>query len=168
MAKKKVEKKTRQLMEAVSDCVKKKGNGYKFKSKNKKQVKKIKKSCVHWIVRKGKEVPTVHQDPLNPGMWKCDICGRSFPIKPLTSDEYDKMVNETLMSVDQIMFWSVKLGGDADDTKMFLRMKEDLPRFKKVSRQVLKHVNKRQAYEKNRERSDSMSQFNAYNGFNYN
>lgn len=165
---KKVEKETRRLMEAVADCVKKKGDGYKFKSKDKKRVKKIKKKCVHWIVRKGKEVPTVHQDPTHPGMWKCDICGHIFPIKPAENDAYNRSVETTLQFVDQIMFWSVKLGGDADDTKMFLRLKDDLPRFEKVTKQILKHVNKRQAYEKNRERSDMMAQFDSYAGYNYN
>lgn len=165
---KKVEKETRRLMEAVADCVKKKGDCYKFKSKDKKRVKKIKKKCVHWIVRKGKEVPTLHQDPMHPGMWKCDICGHIFPIKPVTIEEYENTTDVTSQYVDQMLFWSVKLGGDAEDTKMFLRLKEDLPRFKKVSKQILKHVNKRQAYEKNRERSDAMSQFDAYAGYNYN
>ena len=56
---------------------------------------------------------------------------------------------------------------DAEDTKMFLRLKESIPRFGKVSKQILKRVNQREAWEKNRERTDVMSQFNAYNGFNY-
>ena len=32
---KKIEKETRRLIESVSDCIKKKGNRYKFKTKNK-------------------------------------------------------------------------------------------------------------------------------------
>lgn len=164
---KKVEKETRRLMEGIADLVKKKGDRYKFKSKNKKVVKKVKRTCVHWIIRKGKEVPTVVQDVDNPGNWKCTICGASFPIKPVSYEDYIRTSDHMLEIVNQMQFWSVKLGGDAEDTKMFLRLKESIPRFGKVSKQILKRVNQREAWEKNRERTDVMSQFNAYNGFNY-
>jgi len=164
---KKVEKETRRLMEGIADLVKKKGDRYKFKSKNKKKIKLVKKTCVHWIIRKGKEVPTVIQDPNHPGNWKCTICGESFPIKPVTPEEYKAACDTMLAFVNQMQFWSVKLGGDADDTKMFINMKKSIPRFQKVSRQILKHVNQRDAWEKNREQSDVMSQFDAYSGFNY-
>lgn len=164
---KKVEKETRRLMEGITDLVKKKGDRYKFKSKNKKMIKKVKKTCVHWIIRKGKEVPTVVHDVEHPGNWKCTICGASFPIKPVSVDEYNRQVDQLLAHVNQMQFWSVKLGGDAEDTKMFIRLKENLPRFKKVSKQILKRVNQREAYENNRERSDVLAQFDAYAGFNY-
>lgn len=164
---KKVEKETRRLMESVADLVKKKGDRYKFKSKNKKAIKKVKRSCVHWIIRKGKEVPTVIHDPEHPGNWRCTICGASFPIKPAEPDTYYASCDQMLAFVNQMQFWSVKLGGDADDTKMFIRMKESIPRFAKVSKQILKRVNQRETWEKNRERSDVMSQFDAYSGFNY-
>lgn len=164
---KKVEKETRRLMESVADLVKKKGDRYKFKSKNKKVIKKVRRSCVHWIMRKGKEVPTVVQDPDRPGNWKCTICGESFPIKPAEQQKYYATTNELIEFVNQMQFWSVKLGGNADDTKMFLRLRENLPRFAKVSKQILKRVNQRETWEKNRERSDAMAQFDAYNGFNY-
>lgn len=164
---KKVEKETRRLMESVADLVKKKGDRYKFKSKNKKVIKKVKRSCVHWIMRKGKEVPTVVQDPENPGNWKCTICGASFPIKPEKEEKYYASSKQMLEFVNQMQFWSVKLGGNADDTKMFLKLKENIPRFAKVSKQILKRVNQRETWEKNRERSDAMAQFDAYNGFNY-
>lgn len=164
---KKVEKETRRLMESVADLVKKKGDRYKFKSKNKKAIKKVKRTCVHWIIRKGKEVPTVIHDPEHPGNWKCTICGASFPIKPSDLDTYHASCDQMLAFVNQMQFWSVKLGGDAEDTKMFIRMKESIPRFAKVSKQILKRVNQRETWEKNRERSDVMSQFDAYSGFNY-
>ena len=164
---KKVEKETRKLMESIADLVKKKGDRYKFKSKNKKLVKKVKRTCVHWIIRKGKEVPTVVQDPTRAGYWKCTICGASFPIKPEEDKKYKETSEQMLEFVNQMQFWSVKLGGDADDTKMFSRLKESIPRFEKVSKQILKRVNQREAYEKNREHSDVMSQFDAYSGFNY-
>ena len=162
-----VEKETRKLMEGIADLVKKKGDRYKFKSKNKKLVKKVKKTCVHWIIRKGKEVPTVIQDPTNPENWVCTICGESFPIKPKKNSDYANASKEMLQLVNQMQFWSVKLGGDADDTKMFLSLKKAIPRFEKVSEQILKNINKREEFEKNREQGDVMSQFGAYNSFNY-
>lgn len=164
---KKVEKETRRLMEGIADLVKKKGDNYKFKSKNKKVVKKVKKRCVHWIIRKGKEVPTVVHDVENPNNWRCTICSKSFPIKPASQDEYVEVSRHMLELVEQMLFWSVKLGGDAEDTRMFIRLKESIPRFEKVSKQILKRVNQREAWEKNRERSDVMSQFDVYSGFNY-
>lgn len=164
---KKVEKETRRLIEGITDLVKKKGDRYKFKSKNKKKIKMIKRTCVHWIIRKGKEVPATVADPENPSNWKCMICGATFPIKPVEKDEYRAATEHMLAFVNQMQFWSVKLGGDADDTKMFLKLKETLPRFEKVSNQILKQVNKRQAWESNREKSDLMSQFDAYGAFSY-
>lgn len=172
MAKKsKIEKETRRLIEGISDLVKKKGDRYKFKSKKKKLIKKVKRTCVHWAIRKGKEVPTVVRDPEHPGNWKCAICGASFPIKPLQGENgenaYDKMTSQMLAAVNQIQFYSVKLGGDADDTKMFLQLKKMLPRYAKVSKQILKRINKREEFENNRKKSDAMSQFDMYSGFNY-
>ena len=143
---KRVEKETRRLIEGITDLVKKKGDRYKFKSKNKKMVKKVKRTCVHWIIRKGKEVPTVIPDRENPGNWKCTICGASFPIKPgviekdaqtkeVIRNDYDEITDKFLGYVNQMQFWSVKLGGNADDTRMFIKLKENAPRFKKVAKQ---------------------------------
>lgn len=175
---KKIEKETRRLIESVASCIKKKGDRYKFKTKNKKAIKKIKRTCVHWTYRKSKETPTTIKDPKRPGYWKCTICGASFPIRPLpiVKDEdteeiinpYDIKSNEMLELVNQIQFYSVKLGGDADDTKMFLELKKDLPRFSKVAKQVIKQVNKREAFERNRANANAMSQFDIYSGFQYN
>lgn len=168
MAKKcKIEKETRRVIEGISELVKYKGDRYKFRTKNKKTIKKIRRTCVHWVIRKHKELPSLVRDTRIPGNWKCSICNVSFPIKPFTRDEYDEIINRTLMTVNQIQFWAVSLGGDAEDTKMFLNLKRDLPRFEKVCHQVLKQVNKRQSLEENRENSDIMSRFDAYAGFNY-
>lgn len=169
---KKVEKETRRLMESISDLVKKKGDRYKFKSKNKKIVRKVKKTCVHWIMRKGKEYPTVLTDPEHPGYWRCAICGAIFPIRPLESNhpkknQYELDAEHMLSLVNQMQFYSVKLGGDAEDTKMFIDLKRNLPRFAKVSKQILKRANQREEYERNRSKGDSMSQFDVYSGYNY-
>ena len=167
MAKNKVEKETRKLIEAMSDLVQKKGDRYKFKSKKKKLVKQAKKTCVHWIIRKGKEVPTVVESPTNPGYWRCKICEAEFPIRPAEANEYHTGIMQTLAYVNQMQFLSVKLGGDAEDTKMFIQLKKMLPRFEKVSKNILKAANKRQQWEDNRKKSDAMSQFDSYSGFNY-
>lgn len=164
----KVEKETRRLMEATGELVKKKGDRYKFKNKSKKARKKIERMCVHWIVRKHEEQPTVVKDPDHPGMWRCKICGAIFPIRPKdTPEEYDRQISGFLQTVNQMQFWSVKLGGNATDTKMFLDLKKAVPRFQKVSHQILERVNKRQAWEENQKNSDAMSQFDAYSTFNY-
>lgn len=167
MAKNKVEKETRKLIEAMSDLVKKKGDRYKFKSKKKKLVKQAKKTCVHWIMRKGKEVPTVIESPTNPGYWRCKICGAEFPIKPAELSEYNSTINQTLAYVNQMQFLSVKLGGDAEDTKMFIQLKKLLPKFGKATKNIIKTANKRQQWEDNRKKTDTMSQFESYSGFNY-
>lgn len=176
---KNIEKETRRLIESVSDCIKKKGDRYKFKTKNKKTVKKIKKSCVHWAYRKGKETPVVYKDPQRPGYWKCPICKVSFPINPLKPYEdeenpeimhnpYEEKTTELLELVNQVQFYSVKLGGNADDTKLFLNLKRDLPNFIKAAKHIIKHVEKREKFERNRATASSMSQFDIYEGFTYN
>ena len=167
MAKSKVEKETRRLMEAVSDLVKRKGDRFKFKSKNKKLVKKVKRDCIHWIYRKGKECPTVTHDPENPGNWKCMICGASFPIVPLQQDEYKARIEDIVALVNQLAFYSVKLGGNADDTKMFIQLRRNLNSCAKASKPIIKHINKRDRMERNRQNTDSSNTFSAYSGYNY-
>lgn len=170
---KKIEKETRRLMEGITDLIKKKGDRYKFKSKNKKVIKKVKRTCVHWIYRKGKEVATVVPHPERQGYWKCKICNAEFPVKPIESSKegngngYQQATDQFLGLVNQMQFWSVKLGGDADDTKMFIKLKELLPRFAKVSKQILKNVNKREEMDKNRSKTGAMSQFDSYAGYSY-
>lgn len=164
---KKIEKETRRLMEGIAEMVKRKGDRYKFKTKSKKRIKRVKRSCVHWIYRKDKERPTVIVDPTDNTRWKCTICGATFPIKPMTPEGYDELCSNFQQIVDQMQFWSVTLGGDAEDTKMFLDLKKQVPRFRKVTHQIVKRVNKRQAWEDNRKNTDAMSQFGDYSGFNY-
>jgi hypothetical protein len=125
-------------------------------------------------MRKGKDTPTVIQDPHNPANWVCTICGVSFPIKPLTKTDgtidykaYARDMNILLGHINSIQFWAVKMGGDKEDTKLFLDLKNKLPRYMKVQRNVLKQVNKRQAWEERKANTDSLSQFDSYAGFNY-
>lgn len=162
---KKIEKETRKLIEATSDQIKrKKGDQYKFRC-SKKRAKIIKRACCHWIIRKGKEMPSVIEDSTRPGYWKCFICGRSFPICPDKPENYSSTCNNMLEYVNQMQFWSVKLGGNAEDTKMFIKLKEQIPRFEKASKNIIKNIDKRQQWEKNRSRSDS--QFSMYSGVRY-
>lgn len=164
---KNVEKETRRLMDAIGDLIKKKNNGeYKIKAKGK-ELKNVERSCPHWIFRKGKEVPMVKDDPAIPGNWKCKICKASFPIKPAKNEDYEDGVNLMLGFVNQMQFWSVKLGGNADDTKMFLQLRKALPKFAKTSKHILKAIDKRQKYENNKKKSDTLSQFDNYSGFGY-
>ena len=162
----KVEKETRRLMESMADLVKKKNDGYKFRTKGRKAIKRIKRSCVHWIMRK-KEFPTVDKDPNNPMNWKCMICGASFPIRPGTLEEYHKATDDLIANVNQMQFWSVKMGGDADDTKLFIRLKSDLARFKKIQKNILNKVNKREQWEARKANTETLSQFDGYRGYNY-
>lgn len=169
---KKIEKETRRLIEGVSDLVKIKSGKYKFKSKNKKQIKKMLKNCPHWIIRKGKEVPSVVKDNNDPSKFKCLICKKSWPIKPLPGVEskekpYKAEAERMLEFVNQIMFWAIRLGGDKEDTKMFLRLKNDLPRFGKVAEAVAYRMVKRSKYEDNKAKT-ATHQFDAYSGYGYN
>ena len=164
---KKIEKETRRLIESITDLVKKKGDRYKFKVKNKKTIKKVKKTCCHWIYRKNKEVPTLNASIDRKGYWRCDICEAEFPVVPYTLKEYEEIYNTALETVNQIQFWAVRLGGDADDTKMFLRLKSDLPRMIKVAKNILKAIEKRRLSESKNNSKEVLSQFSNYSGFNY-
>ena len=168
--KRKVEKETRRVIEAISDTVKKKkSGGYKFKSKKKKVVKKIKSTCLHWVIRKGKEAPCVHQDHDHPGNWKCDICGASFPIRPLDNEQYSKVIDDVLQTINQLQFWSVKMGGNKDDTKLFIQLKKLIQdHFYKAQKNIVKSINKRQHWEdRAKQGADGLAQFDSYTGFDY-
>lgn len=164
---KKIEKQTRQLMESMNDLVKKKGDKYKFKTGSKKKIRKMKKTCVHWIMRKGKDTPTVIQDPENAKNWKCTICGASFPIRPMEVKDYLKIMEEYEGVINQLQFWSVKMGGDAEDTKLFLKLRSEVPRSQKIMKNIVKQVNKRQKWEDRKANTDTLAAFDSYAGFNY-
>jgi hypothetical protein len=173
MAKKKsrkIEKETRRLIEAMADLVKKSKNGdtYKFKSGSKKQIRRMKKTCVHWIIRKGKETPAVKDDPEKAGYFKCRICGASFPINPLTSNEYREAYQTVLSYINQQQFYSIQMGGDSSDTKRFLRLKEDIPELMKMTDHIVKYMNKWKNWEETKNRENVLSQFKSYSGYSYN
>ena len=174
MAKKKssIEKNTRKVIEATSEMIKLRGGKVKWRKKlKKKQIRLAQMSCFHWIIRNGNASPALIQDENRPGYWTCRICHRSFPIKPLSitddnPEPYVKATNDMLEVVNQIAFWSVRLGGDGNDCKMFLSLKKDLERFKKVSKAVVKRVRKRNEFEQ-QQNSTKSGPFDAWTGFNY-
>lgn len=162
---KKIDKETRKIIEAVSDLVKKKGNDtFKIKAK-KKQAKKIKMTCAHWIIHKGKECQTVTFNPENNEEWICNICHKTFPIKPLEPEQYDEVCRQFLQIVDQAFFYSVKLGGNGDDTKVFEILKKTVPQFNKIVKNEMKILDKRFKASAVDNKKD-MNQFNAYAGLN--
>jgi len=163
----KIEKDTRRLIESVSDLVRKKDNRYKFKGVKKKEIRQVKRSCVHWIIRKGKEYPAVEVLKESPNFWTCKICGKQFPITPLSEEEYREICQGMLSIVNQIFFYSVKMGGDSSDTKVLLRLKELLPKFEKLSTSVVRQLDKRQKLEATRREAETSSQFNPYSSYNY-
>ena len=170
MAKKKnlkIDKKTRGLMEAISDLIKDNGDQIKFKSKKKKRVKAYKTTCVHWMIKKGRALPTLTQSPDNPQDWKCRICGSTFPISPLEQQEYDNRCQRMLEIVEQMQFWLVSMGGDADDTAVFQMFKKYIPKFRKIQKNIVKAVKKRQIWEDSRTKTDSLSQFDSAAGYSY-
>lgn len=168
---KKIEKETRKLIEAITDLTKKKGNRYKFRTKDKKTVKEYKLICPHWRYKKPDsredEVPAVVRHPIHNDYWQCKICGATWPVNPGEPEDYEKAVDDVLECINQIQFWAVKMGGDAEDTRMFIKLRKNLPRFKKVSRQVLKRVHKRAQWEENRKKTDALAQFDAFSSFNF-
>ena len=174
MAKKKnsIEKNTRKAIEAVSEMIKIRGGKVKWKKKlKKKEIRLAQVSCFHWHIRNGKANPTLVQDEDRPGYWTCRICHRSFPISPLTPtdenpDPYADATDKMLELVNQIAFWSVRFGGDGDDSKMFMSLKKDLERFKKVSRAIVKRARKRDEFERQQNKEGS-GPFNAWATFNY-
>lgn len=168
MAKKiKLEKETRKLMESIADLVKVKKGKFKFKSKGKKTIKKIKKSCIHWLLNK-KVSPAVDKDPNNPMNWKCKICGASFPIRPATTKENKEIIDNVIELVNQLQFFSVKMGGDADDTKLFIRLKMDLAKLKKAQKNIINQANKRQQWEtKKSDTENTVGQFDGFSGYSY-
>jgi hypothetical protein len=176
----KIEKETRRLIESISELIKRKGDKYKFKVKKKKQIREVKKTCVHWVIRKGVPHPTVVIDKDNdPSNWVCRICGAKFPIRPdiieemdddkkkITVNRYTEVANDFLAHVNQLQFWSVMMGGDSSDTKMFTQLRKLLPRYMKVQKNIYKVMNKKAEWEKKKTTTNSLSAFENFSGFDY-
>lgn len=165
---KNIEKSTRLLIERVTDYTKKKGNRYVISKKKGKKVKKyVHNHCVHWIIRKGKPVPTLIDDPKNPGNWYCTICHHSFPKRSDGDDQYIKSTRDTLARVHQMQFWAVRLGGDAEDAEVLQRLRRDLPKFEKISKHILKRISQRNAKDKQKN-ADSKDPLNFHSDYMYN
>lgn len=164
---KKIEKETRRLIESISDLLKRRDNGYyKFKGAKKKTIREMKRNCPHWIIRGGEERPAVEQLRNSPGYWTCKVCGKKFPVKPFTAEQYDQACESFLGIVNQLFFLSVKMGGDSSDTKVFLKLKELVPRLNKIARNEIKQFNKREEFERRRHEEDD-STFMNYTSYSY-
>lgn len=172
MAKKnkaRIDKNTRKIIENISDLISKRKNGDGFKIKAKgKQVKQIKRTCAHWMFRKGKLLPAVAVSNEIKGELKCLICGKTFPENSLTPEEANDMCRAFLQMVDQAFFFSVKMGGDASDAKIFETLKRVVPRFNKIYNNEMKHLNKFIKQEQQRkENLDGLNQFDAYGSLRF-
>lgn len=163
----KIDKETRKIIEAVSDRIKRKDGVYKIKTKNKKIRKQILRVCTHWVSTKNGEHPAVVRDPDDSSYWICTICGAKFPVPPLEVEKYEEAVDTLMSYVNQMQLYSVKMGGDEEDTKILQNLKRDLPKFKKLSKNIVKHINEREKFEKNKNNSDATSQFNAYGSWSF-
>lgn len=164
----KIDKETRKIIEAVSDLVKKKkdDDGFKIKAK-KKQAKKIKMTCPHWIIHKKKETHTVKVNPENNSEWICKICGKSFPISPYDDEKYDAICAEFLTIVDQAFFYSIRLGGCAEDTVVFENLKKYVPRFNKIVKNEMKILRKHLTVADNSNGKNDLNQFNGYGALDF-
>lgn len=164
---KKVEKGTRELIDSISEIIKIKDGAPKLKGKGKK-IKAIKKSCVHWMAKKGDLIPTVETYSEDASKWVCKICGAVFPKAPIPQEDTEDCINKVLELVNQSQFWSVKMGGNKDDVAMFIRLKKLLPDYLKTNKSMMKAIQKRAEYESNKDNSDAVNNIlGSYGDFSY-
>lgn len=163
---KKIEKETRKVIEAISDLVRRKNDTYKFKGK-KKQIKEVRKTCVHWIIRKGITSPTIMTLDTSPDKWTCKVCKKSFPKAIKEISEYQAIINAFEEIVNQCFFYSVNMGGNSDATKVFLTLKRLLPKYQRITTNLMKRIKKRDTYENRRMNSDIVNQFGNYSAITY-
>jgi hypothetical protein len=167
MAKKvKIAKGTLSVIEATSDALKPRKDGsYKIKFKKKKDRRKLKENCIHWVKKK-KIIPPVTSSDAKPGYWKCLVCGELIPIKP-NDEQTNANINQAFREqLNQIMLYSVKLGGDDDSTKLLLTMRKGLIKFEKLQKNVLKAMRKREAAQ-SKAKTNGADSFNVYQSYNY-
>jgi len=164
---KRIDKKTRDLIDSISDLIRRKNkdNEYRFKGVKKKQLKSIKQTCPHWIARKGRYDPAVYT--IDNDFFACRICGKKFPINPLTKDEYETASEAFLAMVNQVFLYSVQLGGDSADSETLIKLKRLVPRFAKIANNVAKALDKRKEEEKRKSQAQSNSQFSNYSSYSY-
>jgi hypothetical protein len=59
------------------------------------------------------------------------------------------------------------MGGDEEDTKRFIRLKEDLPELEKMTKNIVKSLTTWKNREDRKNNTNVLSQFNSYSGFGY-
>lgn len=165
---KNLDKETRACIETVSDLFKVKDGEWKVRKGKKGKTKKILRNmCFHWLIRKDQCTPMVQNDPENPSYWKCR-CGARFKKTPPTEEERQAIIEKFLELVNLIQFFSVNMGGDKEDSALFIKLKKLIPDFEKTAAAVLKAMAKKKDYEENKARTEDLSNFGQYyNDFSY-
>ena len=60
------------------------------------------------------------------------------------------------------------MGGDKDDTKLFVQLKQLLmAHYVKAQKAIVKNINKRQRWDERNTKTDGLTQFDSYAGFDY-
>lgn len=173
MAKKKskIDKETRRFIEKVSDLIKKRRDDKYVLKGRKKEIREIKKTCLHWEIRKrNKDIPAVRPHPTKEGYWECRICREVFPVGPLDPGdeeqgiphEVDLICDKFLGMVNHIVLLAVRMGGDSDDIAKFIKVKRLVPDVAKMSKNICKKLNKRQKYEDNRRNNSAGGRFDSW------
>lgn len=122
---------------------------------------------MHWVIKNGKLKPAVQEDPTHPGMFRCRICGKLFPIAPMVKEELDEACSTFETIVNHAAFYSVLFGGNAEDTKVFINLKKMVPRFAKIAKQEGKALQKRKEFIESRRSLNTEGQFDSFNVINY-
>lgn len=162
----KVESKTRSLLELLSSNIKIIDGRYVIKSKNRKRIKKVKATCMHWMYLKdgGGAVPTCVKTSSN--VMKCTVCGAEFPLAPYKPEEAQAIIESIMGIVDQSAFYSIFVGGSSADTKFLLSLRSALKDLSKTNRNVNKLVEEKVYNKSKGADGDIMSDFN--NGSSWN
>lgn len=166
---KNLDKETKQCIETISDLFRNKNGEMKLRKGKKGKTKKILRNmCFHWIIRKDQCLPLVDNDPEDPNYWLCR-CGAKFRKAPATEEERERIIDEFLSLVNSTQFYSVNMGGDKDDSALFIKLKKLIPDFRRVAKEVSKAIQKRADYEDNKAKSEELDKFGSsfYNDFSY-
>lgn len=145
---KKYDRETWDLMESVTMMIRPgkddEGNYRLKKGFKKKDVKRIRRQCPHWVLdKKGRPVTAVKllrdDEGIPTGKVQCRVCKAVFPLVPSSDPKtYVASVSRVEALINQVEYWDVYAGGSKDNMKMFLALRQYLPRFVKVAGRVAK------------------------------
>lgn len=122
----------------------------------------LREQCAHWSTRKNNKLsPSVSKDDNEQNNWRCNFCGASFPIRPVDLEKRIQTYNDFLEQLNQLQFYSVKLGDDIGQHKeLFSTLKKFLPQYLELQGAVINAVNKRMLYQEKLERSNDKINMN--------